>query len=394
MDSELFSIIHEVAESESADKRNKIIFDWASHLGSFKSEKKIPVCPGVCESLNNSWIRDCRLLGKNLSRLLERMERAKRKYLSRFAREDIPGYFSFQFEKTYRNILSKDAGFRLLFLFRLWNAVKYFSPDAVPEGKMDSLLERFIPKFITCSSDGELESLSKEIESCFNGLKFCYGPDTLQYSVIKPLSITARSGYCLLGNNMGYLYPGTLTYEKLDNAMYQFSDTRGIIIDLRSSPKEFLSNELASYFVKSRVCFALQCSPDYNFPGRFLCKEVFCRKGSHNKLYGGRIVLIVNNKTSPEAESLAMCLQKAPCVTTIGGHTPGSAGKTIYLPLSYDGTGVYFPYTSLKYPDGTPLRGRGVKIDKIVEPSSGKMAGNSENGGDELLEEAKRIIME
>lgn len=101
-----------------------------------------------------------------------------------------------------------------------------------------------------------------------------------------------------------------------------------------------------------------------------------------DKLYGGKIVLLVNACTQSMSEYFAMFLQTIPGVVTIGSQTAGADGNVTRIQLPY----AAFNLTGLGvcYPDGTNAQRNGVKIDMIVEPTAEGMI----RGVDEQLQTA------
>lgn len=204
----------------------------------------------------------------------------------------------------------------------------------------------------------------------------------------------ARNGYTFINDSIGYIYPGTMTFDKEDTTMVKFKNTKGIIIDMRCYPKEFFWRT-PRHFIADSITTALFQKPDYQLPGSFFYKvlngELFQNNLQKKDItYKGKIIILVNGNTISQAEHLTMWLQSVPGSVTIGSQTAGCDGDIVYMPLPYKGLGFYFSSLGVVYPDGTPTQRIGVKIDRIVKPTPQGLR----ESRDEVLEEAIKIIQQ
>ena len=497
-DYELFRILPKVIQSKSDKERNEILSKWILVLG--KVEKDIPTATdesAIKFRPDINWITNSSLLGEDLSRQLQEIRDAKRPdknfYFGFF--EGI-GNPQFKHEKPYNgNITYKDAGYRLLSLYRYWNMIQYFYPyKNLIEEKWNDVLTEFLPKFINATGEldyklaalaliarvhdthaniwgndmtletykgvnyapvevkfienkvvvtsllktksGKTSSLQKGdvIESVkFKNIdkiiaeKLAYTPasnyptqlrdiarsllrtndSVLNLSVTRngttgPLRIRCysprevniyqsyyRKDTCfkLITPEIAYIYPGTIKNSYLPEIMKDAGKTKGMIIDLRCYPSEFIVFSLGEYLMPDPVKFVKFSQTSYGNPGLFTYTDGPEVGRSNSDFYHGKVVIIVNEVTQSQAEYTAMALRVAPGATVIGSTTAGADGNVseIILPggirTMISGIGIY-------YPDGKETQRVGIIPDIEVKPT---IKGIIE-GMDELLEKAIEII--
>ena len=184
----------------------------------------------------------------------------------------------------------------------------------------------------------------------------------------------------MVSNGIARINIGSLTCkdeQKLENFL---ASNDKLIIDLRAYPAEYdvLHELLPPFFFSQARKAAEVLLPQADCPGSLIRSALLTKKTANpGKLYGGKVVLLVNACTQSMAEYFAMFLQTIPGVVTIGSQTAGADGNVTRIQLPYaafnfTGLGVY-------YPDGTNAQRNGVKIDMVVEPSAkGMMCGEDE----------------
>ncbi|MFR0894692.1 MAG: hypothetical protein ACLSGF_07740 [Alistipes onderdonkii] len=129
VDYELFGLLPQVAKATPA-KRNKVLSEWVKGLGRFSTDKaeydealKTVKCTRTADLL---WMDDTARLGNVLPRLLRELRYAKREANRYTDFTANAGNFVMRNESTAGS--SDDCGYRMLFLFRFWNVIEYFSP--------------------------------------------------------------------------------------------------------------------------------------------------------------------------------------------------------------------------------------------------------------------------
>lgn len=162
--------------------------------------------------------------------------------------------------------------------------------------------------------------------------------------------------------------------------------TRGLIVDIRNYPSEFVVFALGSLLVTQPTPFAVFTMPDLANPGAFhsIAPLMLTPAQPH---YDGKVVILVDETTQSQAEYTTMALRASPHAVVIGSTTAGADGNVSLIPLPGDlraaisGIGVF-------YPDGRPTQRIGVRIDRVVQPTIAGLAASR----DEILEAAIREI--
>jgi len=167
-----------------------------------------------------------------------------------------------------------------------------------------------------------------------------------------------------------------------------FTKTRGIIVDLREYPNDFMPYTFVNYIKSGKNLFVKISLVDYSNPGTFLFIDS-ASNGSQKKdeCYNGKVIVIVNSDTQSQGEFTTMAFQSSPNVSVIGSQTAGADGEvsTIVLP---GGISTGISSRGIFYPDNSPTQGVGVKIDNIVKPTIKGVIDRK----DELLEKAINIL--
>lgn len=199
----------------------------------------------------------------------------------------------------------------------------------------------------------------------------------------------ADSCFRLLTPEIGYLYLGSIKSEYLPKIFSEIKDTKGLVIDLRCYPSEFVVFSLGKYLMPKSINFVEFTNGNILNPGLFT-KSKTLRVGEKNKgYYKGKVVILLNELSQSQAEYTAMAFRVAPKATVIGSTTAGADGNIsqFYLPGGINtvisGIGVY-------YPDGRETQRVGIIPDIEVQPS---IAG-IRSGRDELIDKAVEVIQE
>lgn len=214
----------------------------------------------------------------------------------------------------------------------------------------------------------------------------CELPTALNFSIDYD-SYTGDSSYKIIDGNIGYIFPGRYKNEQLERIKNTFDKTKGMIIDMRCYPREFMPFTFAEYLKPSASGFVKFTVGDMNNPGLFNMGQPFADGHPNPGYYKGPVVEIVNQVTQSQAEYTTMAFQSAPNVTVIGDTTAGADGNVSPINLP-GGVFTYFSGIGIYYPDGEDTQRRGVKIDVPVKPTIKAI----KEGKDELLEKAIEII--
>ncbi|PJJ83626.1 S41 family peptidase [Mucilaginibacter auburnensis] len=195
-------------------------------------------------------------------------------------------------------------------------------------------------------------------------------------------------GYYLLNKDIGYVYPARYSNNYMPAIKKLFANTKGIIVDMRCYPADFMPFKFGGYIKHGKAPFVKFTRPNLEAPGYFFIEQPLGIRPDVST-YKGKVVVIVDENAQSNAEYTTMAFQSSTNVTVIGSTTAGADGNVSYITLPGDlrtaisGIGVL-------YPDGTESQQVGVKIDKQIKPT---VAG-IKAGRDELLEEAVKMVMD
>jgi C-terminal processing protease CtpA/Prc len=191
----------------------------------------------------------------------------------------------------------------------------------------------------------------------------------------------------LIGTDVSYLYPGTLKPGEIQTLIPQIAKTKGLIVDLRSYPSDFIVFSLGEFLMPKPVDFVKFSGGSIVMPGLFTISGEIKVGKDNSDSYKGKVVILINETTQSSAEYHTMAFRRAPGATVIGSTTAGADGNVsqFFLPggisTMISGIGVY-------YPDGKETQRIGIVPDIVVKPT---IKGVKE-GKDEVLEKALEII--
>jgi C-terminal processing protease CtpA/Prc len=191
-----------------------------------------------------------------------------------------------------------------------------------------------------------------------------------------------------LENNIGYIRHYAISSEQVRDSIFDaFTDTEGMIIDLRGRPR-FDIFSLATYLSTKPVAREKFEMPTVGFIYGQVLKGIISvptdslmpnAKHQYNK----PVIALIDANMQSHSESAAMILRNTGRVTMIGSPTTGTTGNAIPIGLP---NGINISFTSMKVmnTDGTKFQNIGVVPDVLVKPTiEGIKAGR-----DEVLEKA------
>ncbi len=193
----------------------------------------------------------------------------------------------------------------------------------------------------------------------------------------------------LINEDIAYLYPGSIKSSYLPGILDKIDDTRGLIIDFRCYPSDFVVFSLGNYLMPKRTEFVKFSNGSIKNAGLFTYTELLGVGQKNKDYYKGKVVILINETTQSSAEYHTMAFSTAPKATVIGSTTAGADGNVsiFYLPgnirTMISGIGVY-------YPDGTETQRIGIVPDIEIKPTIEGIKSNK----DELLEKAIELINE
>ncbi len=153
-DEKLLNLIPIISSANSEEEASGILYDWFIELGEIQygTLNRVPLWVAAKEEdkhflADSSWISDESYLGESLSTALSQLQ-----VIPNINRENAPvdfdeqGRSSFTNEKFYANMDYSDIRYRLLGLFRLWNAMEYYFPYLnIIDDDWNELLFEYIP---------------------------------------------------------------------------------------------------------------------------------------------------------------------------------------------------------------------------------------------------------
>ncbi len=151
-DQELLSLLPKVREARTEDEVNGLLHQWFVSLGEVEqNSRKITVVDADVQA-DLAWSKDVDYLGEELAADLELLEQAKaprdrRQAPVMFSGSGVP--LDYSNEPVYEDFDYTDVDYRLLGLFRLWNAMEYYFPyQSVLDEDWHDVLEEMVPEMI------------------------------------------------------------------------------------------------------------------------------------------------------------------------------------------------------------------------------------------------------
>jgi C-terminal processing protease CtpA/Prc len=267
--------------------------------------------------------------------------------------------------------------------------------------KIDKIIEEKLPFTPASNYPRQLRDMAMNLlrtNDSIIEIKFQRGTTELNLKIkclslktLVPFEGSTKRDTCfkLLSPEIGYIYPGTIKNEYLPKIMEEVKNTRGLIIDMRTYPSEFIVFTLGGYLMPAATNFVKFSKTSNTSPGLFTYYTTLSVGKNNNDYYKGKVVIIVNETTLSQAEYTTMAFRVTPTARVIGSTTAGADGNVSGFDLPggirtmISGIGVY-------YPDGKETQRVGIVPDIIVKPT---IKGIIE-GRDELLERAIEIINE
>lgn len=192
----------------------------------------------------------------------------------------------------------------------------------------------------------------------------------------------------LLPDNIAYLKLSAIKAADVPGYMEQARTTRGLIVDIRNYPAEFVPFALAQYFSKSPVRFAKFTVARRNTPGAFAwTPPMMIEPVKTAAPLSIPLVVLVDDASISQSEYTAMALQ-AVGGRVVGSTTAGADGNISFLPLP-TGEEMIFTGIGVYYPDGTATQRIGIVPHNFVQPTPAGVAA----GRDEILDAAVRSIL-
>jgi len=191
----------------------------------------------------------------------------------------------------------------------------------------------------------------------------------------------------LLSPQVGYLKLSSVKRDQVASYLRGASGTRGLVIDIRNYPSEFVVFALGQHLVSETTPFVRFTQGDLANPGAFVWTEPIALQPEAPR-YEGKVVILIDEVSQSQAEYTTMAFRVAPGAVVVGSTTAGADGNVSGIPLPgalntmISGIGVF-------YPDRRPTQRVGIVADVEARPT---IAGVRQ-GRDEVLEVGLRQIL-
>ncbi len=209
---------------------------------------------------------------------------------------------------------------------------------------------------------------------------------TYTYSDLK-IKNEEKEFFKMHDNDVAYVYMGSVNSDKLSEVFDKIKNTKGLIIDFRSYPSDFVTFTMGKLLKPNPTEFVKFSNTDNSQPGLFTFTPSLKVPGNGNSAYKGKIAILINETTQSSAEYHTMAFRTAPNAKVFGSTTAGADGNVskIILPgnisTMISGIGIY-------YPDGTETQRIGIVPDVEVKPT----VEGIKNNKDEVLNKAVEWI--
>ena len=190
-----------------------------------------------------------------------------------------------------------------------------------------------------------------------------------------------------LSADVAYLKLSSVQGKQTAAYIQEAAGTKGLIIDIRNYPSEFVVFALGSHLVERSTEFVRFTSGDPANPGAFHWGDPLSLTPMAPR-YTGKIAILVDETSLSQAEYTAMAFRSAPNSVVVGSTTAGADGNVSPIPLPgglqsmISGIGVF-------YPDKKPTQRIGIIANIEAHPTIQGIR----SGRDEVLEAALRHIL-
>lgn len=190
----------------------------------------------------------------------------------------------------------------------------------------------------------------------------------------------------LLENDIAYIKLSSIKRADVPGYMERAAQTKGLIVDIRNYPSEFVPFALGQYLVGGPTKFARFTVGDLANPGAF-------KWGPEASImppaprYAGKVMILVDEVSQSQSEYTAMALRVGPRAKVVGSTTAGADGNLSTIPLP-GGLGSAISGIGVFYPDKRPTQRIGIVPDIEIKPTIEGLRAQR----DEVLEAAIREI--
>ncbi len=172
-DYELFRVLPAIAKAKDKVQRNILLNNWIDKYGKIKETRDYTISDSIKYSrfIDLDWLEDRNIFDDKIIAKTQNIRNAHRsKKVNYYIVPHMSGgKIDFDKEKIYKYIKWDDQGFRILTLFRLWNAIEYCFPyTPYTDIPWNTLLKDYIPKFVSPENQTNYELAIMELGAKIN----------------------------------------------------------------------------------------------------------------------------------------------------------------------------------------------------------------------------------
>ena len=202
-----------------------------------------------------------------------------------------------------------------------------------------------------------------------------------------PTHDLAGPTFRLLSKDVAYLKLSSVQQSEAAHYVEQAAATKGLIIDIRNYPSQFMVFALGGLLVDSSRTFARFTEGDLSNPGAFRWGDVENLQAL-TPHYAGKVVVLVDEVSQSQAEYTAMAFRASRNTVIVGSTTAGADGNVSRFSLP-GGLSTMISGIGVFYPDKAPTQRLGIIPNITATPT---VAG-IRSGRDEVLESGIRQIL-
>ncbi|MCF4008699.1 S41 family peptidase [Rheinheimera sp. UJ63] len=191
------------------------------------------------------------------------------------------------------------------------------------------------------------------------------------------------TAYQRLSPEIGYIRLDKMADVDVDTMIQELADTKGLVIDIRNYPSQFVVFNLGRHLYPKPFEFVRFTNMQADHPGKFTWTPALSVGETNPNYYQGKIAILINEHSQSQSEYTSMALRGAPKAKVFGSTTAGADGNISHIPLP-GGHSTWLSGIGVFYPDKTPTQRIGIVSDVEVKPTIAGIAA----GRDEVLEQA------
>jgi hypothetical protein len=190
----------------------------------------------------------------------------------------------------------------------------------------------------------------------------------------------------LLSPDVAYIKLSSIKHADLPDYFEKAKNTKGLIVDIRNYPSDFMPFVMGPYFATKPTSFVTFTLPDLANPGAFHFSDgPPIEPGPVH--YGGKVVILVDETSQSQSEYTTMALRAMPNSVVVGSTTAGADGNVSSVALPGE-LSTALSCLGIFYPDRRATQRVGIVPDVVAKPTVEGIAA----GRDEVLDTAVRLI--